>query len=260
MSTLTLNSDTSGYVAVTVPTTVAVPWTVTLPSAAPTASGQFLSATTAGVASWTTASFPATATTTGTILRADGTNWVASTATYPNTTTAGTFLVSASVNAVTATATPTLGVAGTTAGTLALSGSTSGTVTLATAAAAGSFTYTFTNPGVSVNIGYLEVPQNSQSVAYSAVLTDSGKHIFHPSTDNNARTFTIPANSSVAYPIGTVLTFVNMANTVTIAITTDTMYLAGTGSTTSRTLAAYGIATAVKMTSTTWLISGSGLT
>lgn len=52
MSTLTLNSDTSGYVAVTVPTTVAVPWTVTLPSAAPTANGQYLSATTAGVASW----------------------------------------------------------------------------------------------------------------------------------------------------------------------------------------------------------------
>ena len=51
-----------------------------------------------------------------------------------------------------------------------------------------------------------------------------------------------------------------MANTVTIAINTDTMYLAGTGSTTSRTLAAYGVATAIKMTSTTWLISGTGLT
>jgi hypothetical protein len=119
---------------------------------------------------------------------------------------------------------------------------------------------TYTLPAATCNIGYLEVPQNSQSAAYTAVLADSGKQIFHPSTDNNARTFTIPANGSVAYPVGTVLTFVNMANTVTIAITTDTMYLAGTGTTGSRTLAAYGVATAIKMTSTTWLISGTGLT
>jgi len=47
---------------------------------------------------------------------------------------------------------------------------------------------------------------------------------------------------------------------VTVAITSDTMYLAGTGTTGSRTLAEYGMATAIKMTSTTWLISGSGLT
>jgi hypothetical protein len=38
------------------------------------------------------------------------------------------------------------------------------------------------------------------------------------------------------------------------------MYLAGAGTTGSRTLAAYGMATAVKMTSTTWIISGNGLT
>jgi hypothetical protein len=104
------------------------------------------------------------------------------------------------------------------------------------------------------------VPQNSQSAAYTLVLSDAGKQILHPITDNNARTFTIPANSSVAYPVGTTLTFVNMINTVTIAITTDTMYLSTAGTTGSRTLAAYGVATAVKITSTTWLISGNGLT
>ncbi len=56
------------------------------------------------------------------------------------------------------------------------------------------------------------------------------------------------------------LTFVNLINTVTIAITTDTMYLAGDGATGSRTLAAYGVASAVKVASTTWIISGNGLT
>ena len=110
-------------------------------------------------------------------------------------------------------------------------------------------------------VGFRNIPQNSQSASYTLVLADAGKHIFHPSTDANARTFTIPANSSVAYPIGTAITFINMtAAVVTIAITTDTMYLSSAGTTGSRSLAQYGSATAIKMTSTTWLISGSGLT
>lgn len=108
--------------------------------------------------------------------------------------------------------------------------------------------------------GYIGMPQNSQAAAYTLVAADAGKSIVHPISDNNARTYTIPANSSVAFPVGTTITFVNMINTVTIAITTDTMYLAGTGSTTSRTLAAYGVATAIKVTSTSWIISGNGLT
>lgn len=111
------------------------------------------------------------------------------------------------------------------------------------------------------SVGFRNAPVNSQSAAYTLVLADAGKVILHPSTDANARTFTIPANASVAYAVGTVLTFVNMTSqVVTIAITSDTMYLAGTGTTGSRSLAQYGMATAVKLTSTTWLINGSGLT
>lgn len=110
-------------------------------------------------------------------------------------------------------------------------------------------------------VGFLIIPQNSQSAAYTLVLADAGKHIFHPSTDANARTYTIPANGTVAYTIGTAITFINMTSqVVTIAITTDTMYLSSAGTTGSRSLAQYGSATAIKMTSTTWLISGSGLT
>ena len=111
------------------------------------------------------------------------------------------------------------------------------------------------------SVGFRNIPQNSQSVAYTLVLADAGKHIFHPSGDANARTFTIPANSSVAYAIGTAITFINMTSqVVTIAITTDTMYLSSAGTTGSRSLAQYGSATAIKITSTNWLISGSGLT
>jgi hypothetical protein len=109
-------------------------------------------------------------------------------------------------------------------------------------------------------VGFRNTPVNSQSADYTLVLADSGKTILHPVADDNARTFTIPANSSVAYPVGTVISFVNLQNTVTIAITTDTMYLANDGATGSRTLAEYGMASAMKVASTTWIISGNGLT
>lgn len=112
----------------------------------------------------------------------------------------------------------------------------------------------------SVTTLYANVPQNSQSAAYTTVLSDAGKHILHPTADNNARTFTIDSNATVPYPIGTAITFVNQINTVTIAITSDTLVLAGTGSTGSRTLAANGIATAIKIASTTWIINGTNLT
>jgi hypothetical protein len=109
---------------------------------------------------------------------------------------------------------------------------------------------------------FSNVPQNSKSAAYTTVLTDAQKHIFHPAADTTARTFTIDSNANVAYPIGTAITFVNQhgAGTVTIAITSDTMRLAGAGTTGSRTLAADGVATALKITSTEWIISGTGLT
>lgn len=149
-------------------------------------------------------------------------------------------------------------------GTSAFTAATAGTDYLAPSGALGTPS-SGTLSGCTVDgtdaVGFRNVPVNSQSAAYTAVLADSGKVIFHPSTDANARTFTIPANGSVAYPIGTALTFINMTSqVVTIAITTDTMYLSSAGTTGSRSLAQYGSATAIKMTSTTWLISGSGLT
>jgi hypothetical protein len=118
-----------------------------------------------------------------------------------------------------------------------------------------------TNP-VEYSVGYLGIPQNSQSADYTTVLTDSGKHIYHPSADTNARTWTIDSNDNVPYPIGTAITFINdaSAGVITIAITSDTLVFAGDGSTSSRTLAASGMATAVKITSARWIISGTGLT
>lgn len=127
-------------------------------------------------------------------------------------------------------------------------------------AESGSSVRTKLNAALAVTDTNGTIPQNSKSAAYTTVLSDAGKHIYHPASDDNARTFTIDSNANVAYPVGTALTFVNMKNTLTIAITSDTMYLAGAGTTGSRTLAIYGVATAIKLTSTTWIISGNGLT
>jgi hypothetical protein len=106
--------------------------------------------------------------------------------------------------------------------------------------------------------GYVGMPQNSQSGAYTLAAGDAGKHIYYTTT---GQTVTIPNNSSVAFQIGTAITFITAPSvSLSIAITTDTLRLANTTTTGTRTLAANGVATAIKVTSTAWIISGNGLT
>jgi hypothetical protein len=118
--------------------------------------------------------------------------------------------------------------------------------------------------GQAFDVGYRNIPQNAQAGNYTLTLADSGDHIYHASGDG-AATYTIPAASSVAFPLGTAITFINLsATSISIAITTDTMYLSSAGTTGTRTLAQYGYATAIKVSGVSssgiWLISGSGLT
>lgn len=118
----------------------------------------------------------------------------------------------------------------------------------------------FSLGGTAFFIGYRNIPQNIQAANYTLLVTDAGKHIYHANGAGAGDTYTIPANASVAYVIGTVLTFINSdSNAVSIAITSDTMTLAGTTTTGTRSLAQNGVATAVKVTATAWIISGTGL-
>jgi hypothetical protein len=120
-----------------------------------------------------------------------------------------------------------------------------------------------TTASTSRAVGYLGLPRTNSSLTQTLTIADSGKHVYLTTT---GQTITIPAAASVAYPIGTTITFIagSTATTTTIAIDTDTMYLAGTGTTGSRTLAAHGMATAVKVNGTSssgvWYINGTGLT
>jgi len=115
-----------------------------------------------------------------------------------------------------------------------------------------------TTSTATTGFGYMGLPQNTTTTGAATIAAaDAGKHIYSTAT----RTLTIDSNANLALPIGTTIVFVaGSGATVTIAITTDTMYLAGPGTTGSRTLAAFGMATAVKIASTTWIISGNGLT
>jgi hypothetical protein len=155
--------------------------------------------------------------------------------------------------------------------TLAGYGITDGVTTTAAAATyapIASPTFTGTpqipdNAATSTNypVGYREAPRNAQTGNYTLVLADRGKSVVMGDGTATAITATIPANSSVAFPIGTVIIFVNL-NTVglSIAITTDTLTLANSTTTGTRTLARNGLATCVKINTTSWLISGAGLT
>ncbi len=62
--------------------------------------GQILTANTGSAPTWSTATFPATAGATGTILRSNGTNWVASTDTWLDTITAGSLVAATATNVV----------------------------------------------------------------------------------------------------------------------------------------------------------------
>lgn len=111
--------------------------------------------------------------------------------------------------------------------------------------------------------GLPQHPGGTISTAYTTVLGDANRVLVHPASDTSARTWTIDSYANVAYSTGTTLTFVNLtgAGTLTLALSSGQSFcLIATGgscNTTSRTLAAPGIATAMSISSTTWVLTGN---
>lgn len=157
----------------------------------------------------------------------------------------------------------TLGVSGTSVGAVAFNNATSGVSTVSPPTGAlGTQTLTLPNVG-SGNTGVIATNTviNSYSAATTfAIVPDANNIAMHPSADTTARTWTIPANASVAFPIGTIIHVKNQlsAGTLTIAITTDTLTKVGAaGGTGSRTLTAGGEASIMKVAATAWEIVGT---
>lgn len=100
---------------------------------------------------------------------------------------------------------------------------------------------------------------NTQDSSYALVLTDKGKTIRKTSA-TAAQTYTIPANASVAYKIGTIIGIQNDGSvSLSIAITTDTLTNSADGATGTRTLGSDGEASIQKVAATAWKIVGAQL-
>jgi len=68
----------------------------------------------------------------------------------------------------------------------------------------------------------------------------------------------IQANATYGFPIGSTIVISNStSSSITVSITSDTLRLAGTTSTGTRTIGPYGLATLVKTNTTEWKISGT---
>ncbi len=105
--------------------------------------------------------------------------------------------------------------------------------------------------------GYKGAPHNEQNGNYTLVLTDAGKKIYKAS-GGAGETITIPANATVAFPVGTIIVIGNDGGgDLTIAITTDTLEPYG-GTAGSQTLGDNQKATIEKVTSTLWKYSATG--
>lgn len=93
---------------------------------------------------------------------------------------------------------------------------------------------------------------NAQTgTTYGPVITDAWKLI--TLSNASAITLTIPANASVAYPVGTHIDLMQLgAGQVTVAITSDTLR----STPTAKLRTQYSMATLIKIASTTWVLSG----
>jgi hypothetical protein len=118
-------------------------------------------------------------------------------------------------------------------------------------------------PTSTLAAGFRGAPVNTKNTDYTLVLGDAGKTILHDET--TARTWTIPANASVAFPIGTTIILDNTGNgggapgAISLTITSDTLRRGDgvAGATTPRTIGANAVAVIRKTKTQEWVITGT---
>ena len=108
--------------------------------------------------------------------------------------------------------------------------------------------------------GLVTYTLNAQTgTTYTPVLTDQYQ-VRVTRSNASASTFTIPTNASVAFPVGTVITVLNIgAGVVTIqAVTSGTTTVLSAGATAAApTLAQYKSAACIKTATDTWYVVGA---
>jgi hypothetical protein len=109
------------------------------------------------------------------------------------------------------------------------------------------------------SVGFRGVPTDSQDSDYTFVLNDSGKCKYH--TSGVPHTFSIPVDSSVAYPTGTIIIVDNVGSgTVTLNRQSGVaLRREGSATDTNFSLAQWGVAVLRKRAANSWVVSGSNL-
>jgi hypothetical protein len=135
---------------------------------------------------------------------------------------------------------------------LKLNGSSSGTATLAAPATASTFTYTL--PGQTATLGYLNIPQSGsdKTTSYTLATSDVGEFI----GVGTSGSITIP---DATFAAGDAISiFNNTTGAITITCTITTAYIAGTDADKATvSLATRGVATILFISGTVCVITGN---
>lgn len=147
---------------------------------------------------------------------------------------------------------------GVTAGTGLSGGGTSGTVTLAIDSTVATLTGSQTLTNKTLTDPKINLAFDAETASYTAVLANNGQVV---TMDNaSANTFSIPTNASVAFPIGTQITVLQIgAGQTTIqAVTSGTTTIQSTGAAAAapKLRVRYSAATCVKAATDLWYVFG----
>lgn len=134
-----------------------------------------------------------------------------------------------------------------------------------TAGATTIYTFESSDAGVTISgyssYGGVGLPFVSKSADYTFNLHNANGVVLHPTTDDNARTDTVPAFSTAAYIPGDTLTVVNRKNTVHVTPAGGVIItLMGAGTQGEMDVAADSIATLLNIGTDDWIITGVGVT
>jgi|SRR6185312_8971810 len=119
--------------------------------------------------------------------------------------------------------------------------------------------YTLGAPPNANSVGFRGMPTVTKNAAYTFSFDDSGRLFRH--TDASAYVWTIPPNSSIAYPVGTIIGFRNFgAGVITMTRGSGvTLTISGSGTSKDVAIAQYGAGAIIKEDTDAWYIAGTGL-
>lgn len=119
---------------------------------------------------------------------------------------------------------------------------------------------TLNDAGNPYDIGFRDAPLAVISSDATLALTHRGKTLLL--TKGSAQTITVPSFGTVAFPGGSTMILANIQGyTTTVTIGSDAAIIKATGGyVTSVSIAPWGVASCVYVGSSTWLLSGAGVT